>query len=260
MKSSNLLTMLIMAFLLTACGQSNINGKKRISLTDKNLEALAVQNFECASLDGTACPSGIARIFIHNPKDPDDSSVCTGFLSGNNRIITNNHCVADMKECSNTYISVYNGTSHENVRCKRIIETKVDPGALSMKGVDFTVMEIDKKVTAKTFPVSPSAPYIGDALTAWVIDHKSLTDSRITELDCHYKSRGNSMQLTNCPVISGNSGSPLVNNHGEIVGIVWGSTVDEEVDANFPLEDRRNLNELAMVTELRHFRAYLSSK
>ena len=68
------------------------------------------------------------------------------------------------------------------------------------------------------------------------------------------------MQLMNCPVIQGNSGSPLVNSYGEIVGVVWGSTVDEEVDANFPLENRRNLNELAMVTELRHFRSYLSAK
>ena len=249
-----------MAILVTACGQSNINGKKRISLSSKTLEQIAEQNFECASLDGTACPSGIARVFIHNPKDPDDSAVCTGFLNGNNKIVTNNHCVATVDECSNTYISIFNGTSHENVRCKRIIQTKVDPGALSLKGVDFTVMEIDKKVTAKTFSLSPSSPYLGDLLTAWVIDHKTLNDSRITELECQYKTLSKSMQLTNCPVIQGNSGSPLVNSYGEIVGLVWGSTVDDEVDANFPLDARRNLNDLAMVTELKHFRSYLSVK
>lgn len=260
MKSNHSIIMLLMAILLTACGQSNINGKKKISLSSSALEKLTVQNFECASLDGTACPSGIARIFIHNPKDPDNSAVCTGFLNGNNRIVTNNHCVADMSECKNTYISVFNGTTHENVRCKKIIQTKVDPGALSLKGVDFTVMEIDKKVSAKTFPLSPFAPYAGESLTAWVIDHKTLNDSRITELDCNYKSLGKSMQLTNCPVIQGNSGSPLVNSYGEIVGIVWGSTVDEEIGASYPLEDRRSLNELAFVTELRHFKSYLSSK
>jgi hypothetical protein len=121
-------------------------------------------------------------------------------------------------------------------------------------------MEIDKKVTAKTFPLSPSSPYVGDLLTAWVIDHKTLNDSRITELECQYKTLSKSMQLTNCPVIQGNSGSPLVNSYGEIVGLVWGSTVDDEVDANFPLDARRNLNDLAMVTELKHFRSYLSIK
>lgn len=260
MKISQLIIFLTMTILMTACGQSNINGKKRISLTSKTLEQLAVQNFECASLDGGACPSGIARIFIHNPKDPDDSSVCTGFLNGNNKIVTNNHCVATLDDCSNTYISIYNGTSHENVRCKKIIQTKVDPGALSLKGVDFTVMEIDKKVTTKTFALSPSSPYAGDLLTAWVIDHKTLNDSRITELECQYQTLGKSMQLSNCPVIQGNSGSPLVNSYGEVVGLIWGSTVDEEVNASFPLESRRNLNELAMVTELRHFRSYLSAK
>lgn len=249
-----------MAFFIAACGQTSINGKKKISLSDQTLASIAIQNFECASLDGTPCPSGIARIFIQNPKDNDDSAVCTGFLSGNNRIVTNNHCVANMDECRNTYISIFNGKTHENVRCKKIIETKIDEGSLSMKGVDFTVLEIDVKVAAKPLPVSRYRPYAGDILTAWVIDHKSLTDSRITELECVYQTLGNSIQLTNCPVIQGNSGSPLVNSYGEIVGVIWGSTVDEKVGANFPLDERRNLNELALATELKHFRAYLSSK
>ncbi len=121
-------------------------------------------------------------------------------------------------------------------------------------------MEIDKKVTIKTFSLSPASSYVGDTLTAWVIDHKTLSDSRITELECSYQNLRKSMQLTSCPVIQGNSGSPLVNSYGEIVGLVWGSTVGEEIDANFPLESRRNLNELAMGTELRHFRSYLSGK
>lgn len=66
--------------------------------------------------------------------------------------------------------------------------------------------------------------------------------------------------LKNCPVIHGNSGSPMVNNYNEIVGVIWGSTVDENIDADYDLYDRRLLNDYALVTELKHFKDYLSSK
>jgi V8-like Glu-specific endopeptidase len=246
---------------MVSCGQQQINGKKKVSLTKKTLEkALAKQEFECSSLDGTSCPSGVARLFIYNIDDPEDSALCSGFLNGNDKVVTNNHCLSTLKDCKNTFISIYNGESYETVKCESIIETKVDPGVLNQKGVDFTVMKINRKVNIKTFTVSQFTPYVGENLTAWVIDHKSLTKARITELNCSYRSKSNSMLLGNCPVIHGNSGSPLVNSYDEIVGVVWGSTVDEEVDADMDLTERRNLNEYALVTELKHFKDYLSGK
>lgn len=230
-------------------------------MNKKTLEkTLKTQQFECSSLNGASCPSGIARIFIYNSADPENSGLCSGFLNGKDKVVTNNHCLATLQECKNTYISIYNGDSYENVKCESIIQTKVDPGVLSQKGVDFTVMKIDRPVTIKTFAVSEFAPYVGENVTAWVIDHVSLSKARITELNCKYSSKSNSMILGNCPVIQGNSGSPLVNSYDEIVGVIWGSTVDETVDASTDLVDRRNLNEYALVTELRHFKDYLSGK
>lgn len=262
MTSFKLLILLILTMLLVSCCQQQIGGsKKKVSLTKTTLEAtLKKQEFECSSLDGASCPSGIARLFIYNSDDPEDSALCSGFLNGTDKIVTNNHCLSTLKECKNTYISIYNGSSYENVRCESIIETKVDPGVLNQKGVDFTVMKIDRPVNIKTFAVSEFTPYIGENLTAWVIDHVTLTKARITELNCSYRSKSNSMLLGHCPVIHGNSGSPLVNSYNEIVGVIWGSTVDEEVDAKTDLVDRRNLNEYALVTELKHFKNYLSGK
>jgi len=262
MTSTKLLILLILSMLMVSCGQQQISGsKKKVSMTKTTLEkSLLKQEFECASLDGGACPTGIARLFIYNSEDPENSALCSGFLNGNNKIVTNNHCLSTLKECKNTYISIYNGESYENVRCESIIETKVDPGVLNQKGVDFTVLKINRSVNVKTFAVSQFTPYVGENLTAWVIDHVSLTKARITELNCSYRSKSNSMLLGNCPVIHGNSGSPLVNNFDEIVGVIWGSTVDEEVDAKTDLVERRNLNDFALVTELKHFKDYLSGK
>jgi V8-like Glu-specific endopeptidase len=246
---------------MVSCGQQGGNGKKKIYLTKSTLEAsLKKQKFECESIAGAACPSGIARLFIFNAADPEDSALCSGFLNGDDKVVTNNHCLSTLEECKDTYISIYNGESYENVKCKSIIATKADPGALSQKGVDYTIMEIDRKVAIKTFSISKYPAYVGDSLTAWVIDHKSLTTARITELDCTYRSKSNSMLVGNCPVIHGNSGSPMVNSSSEIVGVIWGSTVDQDVDERMELSERRRLDDYALVTALEHFKSYLSSK
>ncbi len=247
---------------MVACGRQEINGsKKRASFTKSILaDTLKNQKFECASLSGAACPSGVARVFIQNPEDPADSTLCSGFLNGDQKIVTNNHCLSKMKECQNTYISIYNGRSYENVRCKSIIQSRIDPGVITKKSSDFTVMEIDRPVNIKTFSVSPFLPEIEDTLTAWVIDHVSLTHARITQLNCVYSSEPHSMILNNCPAIHGNSGSPLVNRFDEIVGVIWGTTVDGDVDANTDLIKRRALNEYALATSIKHFKNYLSEK
>lgn len=256
-----LFIILALPVLFVSCGQQGLNGKKKISLSKTALEkSITQQTFECAALNGNECPSGISRLFIYNAADPKDSALCSGFLNGDNQVVTNNHCLSTNAECKNTYISIYNGSGYENVKCKSIVESKVDPGALNQKGIDFTVMEIDRKVNIKTFGVSKFTPYVGEHLTAWVVDHISLTKARITELNCTYTSKSNSMMLKNCPVIHGNSGSPMVNNYNEIVGVIWGSTVDENIDADYDLYDRRLLNDYALVTELKHFKDYLSSK
>lgn len=246
---------------MVSCGQQSTNGKKKVSLSKSTLEkTIKQQTFECGSLDGGPCPSGIARLFIYNEIDPSDSALCSGFLNGTNQVVTNNHCLSTLKECKNTYISVYDGESYVNVKCKSIVHTKLDPGVLSQKGVDYTVMEIDQNLEIKTFPISKFTPYVGEMLTAWVVDHQSLTKARITEFNCQYAAKSNSMLLKNCPVVHGNSGSPLVNNYGEIVGVIWGSTVDDSIDANSDLQMRRKLSDYALVTELKHFKDYLSSK
>ena len=53
-------------------------------------------------------------------------------------------------------------------------------------------------------------------------------------------------------MIYGNSGSPLVNSVGEIVGVIWGAS-KPETNANTPLSERRELKSEGLATEMIHF-------
>lgn len=258
MQLTKLLTLLMLSFILAACGRTGINGKKTISLNKAEInKMLSQQTFECASLGG-ACPEGIARVFILNEKNPDKSSVCTGFLNGNNRLVTNNHCISTLQECKSTYISLYGSKGNESLRCKSIVKTENDKKPLSQKSIDYTVLELDRSVSnISPFPLSRFSPYEGERLTSWVIDHMDRYQARITELSCTMSNRRYSLELKNCPAIHGNSGSPIVNDYGEVVAVIWGSTVDEEINEKTPLSERRSLSENGLSTELKYFRTHL---
>lgn len=251
--------LLMLSLTLVSCGSPILNGKKTISLNKEEInQMMANQSFECASLDGSPCPDGIARVFIFNEKNPDKSSVCTGFVNGSNRLVTNNHCLSTASECNSTYVSVFYNGGHESVRCKSIIKSENDGRPNSSKIVDYTVMELDRHLKkSKPFPLSKFSPYPGERLTAWVIDHLSRTDARITELSCMMEGRTNSLELKNCPAIHGNSGAPVVNDFGEVVAVLWGSTVDEAVNGSTSLVERRILSDYALATELKYFKNYL---
>ena len=258
MQFTKLFILVLASLLLASCGQSGMNGKKTISLNKNEINKMMnEQKFECASFRG-ACPEGIARVFILNENNPDKSSVCSGFLNGTNRLVTNNHCLSTLEDCKSTYISVYTGEGHESVRCKSIVKSENDGKPLSQKVIDYTVIELDRAVPDITpFPLSNYAPSTGEHLTAWVIDHMDAYQARITELSCSMAGRTNSLELKTCPAIQGNSGSPIVNNFGEVVAVLWGSTVDDEINEKTPLFERRNLNEYALSTELKFFKKYL---
>lgn len=260
MKVYSILFLIIIILLCSGCGsEKSSSSKKTVLITPEQISNLLEnQTFECESYDGSQCPEGLARVFVLDLANPETSGLCTGFLTDTNQLITNHHCVSNEKQCASTYFSIHVSGGYEVARCRKIISSQDDGKPLEDKAIDYSVIEMDRHIrNTEVFNYTTTKPRLESRLTAWVIDHVSLFSARITELRCTLKSRIDSLELANCASISGNSGSPILNQQGSIVGVLWGSTTNDSVTELTPLEDRRALEENSYATELKHFRAFL---
>jgi len=269
MKTISHFALFIFLVSIYSCGKTNGSNKPKPLITESEIqEILKNQNFECASLGGI-CPSGIARIFIINKVKPDRSSVCTGFMISTSRLVTNHHCVATQQQCSNTYLAIYTGSNHIQTKCKSIVKTIEDIGDPNdpNRKLDFTVMEITDNYLDDFFLLADTPAVADDLISTWVIDQTgldsipgNLLDSRITEFSCTVEDENEraSLLLENCPIISGNSGSPALNNRGEVIGVIWGGSASA-VDSSYNLNLRRKLNAKGLATEVKYFRDYFIS-
>lgn len=268
MKIVRALLMLNIVFAVSCGNKSGSEGKKEVWISESQInEVMASQNFDCASVSSGSCPEGVTRLMILNKTNPSKSGVCSGFMVNEDTLVTNNHCVPDAATCKNTYIAIYKNGSYEEARCSQFIKTFKDyKTGDARKMLDATIVKINKKWSGKTFKLSEQRASEGEVVTAWVVDHigvdkgeeGNLSDSRITEFNCTVASVDDkeSMVLSNCPIVQGNSGSPVVNSLGEIVGIIWGTTA-RGIDSTYDLPTRRNRSDYGIATEVHHFRNYI---
>ncbi|WP_408095521.1 trypsin-like serine peptidase [Peredibacter sp. HCB2-198] len=254
----------LLSFLLfqISCSKSSSSNRRETTIRDEQInEIMDNQNFDCASINGKACPDGVVRLLIVNPENEDQSAVCSGFMIGTNRLVTNYHCLSTAAQCNNTYIAIYTGNSYTKTRCSSIVRSEQDVANPNdpTRAIDYTVLETVDAYTGASFPLSHDDADIGDEIHVWVVDHTgldaippNLTDSRITEFECEVMDSARaSLVMQNCPIISGNSGSPALNTRGDVVGVVWGGTAT--FSSSLDLTFRRQLNEFGLATEVKYF-------
>lgn len=254
MKLISLLCLLV----LVGCGKPDNSQKKTVKITpDQITNLLENQLFTCESVTGSACPDALARLFILNERTPHLSSLCSGFLTRSNRLITNAHCVSTDEECRQTYVVIHVQGDYQLARCQNILKLYEDFKPLEAKSLDVAVIELDRHFKAlKVFQRAMAPLRIGQTNSAWVIDHVNLFEARITELECSLAEKGPSYIFKNCPAIGGNSGSPLVDNRGRVTAILWGATTDETIDELFPLSSRRLIESKTYATDAYQIRSF----
>lgn len=164
---------------------------------------------------------------------------CSGFLVGENLLVTAGHCIKDQSSC-NSYRWVFDyKVEHENqfdftvpatsvYSCKRIIKTVLDRSTMD----DYALIELDKKVTDRRvldFRTS-GKPALGDKLV--VIGHPSGLPTKIAD-GANVRALKGTYFSANLDTYGGNSGSAVFNaDTGVIEGILVRGATDYVYDSN----------------------------
>ncbi len=152
-----------------------------------------------------------------------DSYVCTAFLIGPQRMLTNQHCMEDATVCKSVVVEFdfNSGSSAPAVNQRRCSVTKALDYSL-----DFAVFDIDHLPPAPEIAplvFAAASPVPGSKLV--LIEHPAGEAKQVSQDDCQVKSnpvagRGQGTDVTHsCDTLGGSSGSAVLSNDLEVVGL-----------------------------------------
>ncbi|MDA8792917.1 serine protease [Bacteriovoracaceae bacterium] len=260
-----ILLLLVICLSFISCAKNKKKKEKReqasktIELTLEEIdEIMDNQFFTCETVNNSdSCPDGLARVFIFNQYEPTESSVCTGFLIDEDVLITNNHCVTNELDCQNTFIAIHSDGSSVRAKCSEILETESNGGSgLVARTLDYSILKLDKTVDITPIQTQSIEVQNQEQLSTFVVDQIDILHGRIVQLNCKAEIPGfvASTLLISCPIIPGNSGSPVLNSSGNAIGIIWGASSNgNEFDDFTALNDRRATDAYGIMSEFRLF-------
>lgn len=234
--SFNLMVILFLS-LFISCGEKSDDGDSYYYPDNyKSLvQELKSTDFNCA--DEKNCPDNIGLIYNNSDGSTTYPKIgrCTGFLIKENIVATNSHCIPDhvkensMKVYCHDYIAIrFIGDSKKKVfKCEEMLDfsddisgitpdyaffkikpTKIQPLDISQSGIKDNQSSYIAKVT-------PSEYSLGGTLE---VEDCRVAIGSLLNLN-GTNSFSNTGLVVDCGVIPGNSGSPIINQNGEAIGI-----------------------------------------
>lgn len=157
---------------------------------------------------------------------------CTGFLVGEDLLMTAGHCIESYQDCqNNTWIFNYDKKAAENqfiaegdrLDCKRVVKREYDPD----NGVDYAIIQLQQRQSLKNHPPLPLTSRtfrVGDNVA--MIGHPASLPLKITTGGVAV-SGGENTLLVSLDAFGGNSGSPVFDRQtGELLGMLTGGGTD----------------------------------
>jgi len=250
------ITLLLLTLFATACGQKKSDGTARMIQRGQLEEGVdpfvGEQTLECSASDGQ-CPEAVGRLLT---VFPDNSySSCTGFLVTPQIIMTNSHCVelASADYCEKTRFIVRTGKAGKTkvLRCSEVLLVNPLNADETHNDGDYAFVKLAESTTLRPLTVETSLGVAeGQSYAIWSIDAPQGETPRVVRRDCeavqrtvvlpHFENDHSSIvSLINCPIIPGNSGSPILNSAGQAVAIAYAGNEQDVADAHPILQGRR---------------------
>lgn len=231
-----LLTLLMLLGLLS-CGrpESKSPAFKEINpIAPEFMDQITNQQF--ISCDNGNCTPGIGRMFSMSTDPLRQSMNCTAILVGANLVLTNSHCAYTgrsnlINTCKSLYFSFPSPDgSVQGARCSKILwRDKRQYGQPNYRkgDNDFSLIRLDRALSITPLKFAKGGMKTGTKVYPTVMDQVDAYNARIVRLTCHVKHLSEKLgvaTLMNCPIISGNSGSPVLDENQNLIGIVFASS------------------------------------
>lgn len=203
-----------------------------------------INSVQTHQFKASSAPEALAILFplhqtTHEGKTTFYRSQCSSFLIASNLLATNAHCVpAEIRyegaNCENRMVALF--MDQEIANCKRV-RAVTNLNDYSYEQVqDLAIIELSNHVTKKPLAYSTNGALENEALTIYALTPNDLsglsTEVKIKKCSVVVGSRlnrqfvaptGRNLLLSDCQIEPGNSGSPIVNQHGKVVGIAQGT-------------------------------------
>jgi len=153
-------------------------------------------------------------------------SMCTAFLISDKLLVTAGHCITNDNCIDKDFSFVFN-YNHQSVQnealefnssdiytCKKVVARKKD----DKNHLDYAIVELDKKVKNRTIlKFAKTNPKLDDSI--FMLGHPYGLPLIYTDNAQIHRTEENRF-ITNLDAFGGNSGSPVLNQNGNVIGVL----------------------------------------